>query len=53
MTETVERVAKALCDAQGYHREDFEALARIAIEAMREPTQAQLDAANFTLSDLI
>ncbi len=44
MSEMIERVARAICDAdQGITNEQvdiWETLARAAIEAMREPTEA-------------
>ncbi len=55
MSEMVERVAKAMCDAEmGHgifeaykvHRDSYMTLARVSIEAMREPTEAMVDAAN-------
>lgn len=45
MSETVDRVASALRAAGGLHNPaDAEALARVAIEAMREPTPAMVAA---------
>lgn len=54
MSEMVERVAKAIFDrgsvlqkpweeADDGHREFYRSLARAAIEAMREPTEAMVD----------
>lgn len=53
MTNMVEKVAEALWAAQEprqtawareIHRRDYERLARAALEALREPTEAMLDA---------
>lgn len=57
MSEMIDRVAKAICDAENgiwnsligdWHtrisREKYSAMARAAIEAMREPTVAMEDA---------
>lgn len=44
MTEMIERVAKAICEAQSLGRESDRHIARVAIEAMRKPTAAMLDA---------
>ena len=54
MNEMIERVAKNLCDFDlgkdawdftGEHdcRDDYRALARVAIKAMREPTEAMIN----------
>lgn len=43
MSEMIERVAKAI-EAAGYNPATAPAIARIAIEAIREPTDAMLDA---------
>ena len=46
-TEMVERVARALADSQGMGEfpglEMYRVMARAAIEAMREPTEAMLE----------
>jgi hypothetical protein len=52
MNEMIERVAQAMHGNRyewprpefAEHREDYRAMARKAIEAMREPTEAMLDA---------
>lgn len=47
MSEMIERVAKAILEEQRKNRSGFpdnRDLARAAIEAMREPTKAMLDA---------
>lgn len=47
MSEMVERVGRALAKQEGYayDPEPYDARARAAIEAMREPTEAMWDAA--------
>lgn len=42
MNEIVNRIAMAICGASQH--EDWHEMARAAIEAMREPTQAMIDA---------
>jgi hypothetical protein len=44
MSEMVERVAKAISAKHGYYWTEHLALARTAIEAMREPTGAMVKA---------
>lgn len=47
MSEMIDRVAKAIedADANGFSKLPYEAIARVAIEAMREPTVDMLAAA--------
>ncbi len=48
----VEKVARAICNAERYHQDSYELYipaAKAAIKAMREPTEEMLDVGSYDL----